>query len=170
MSFDKAAYAREYRQKNKDKIKAYMAAYRQRKGDAMKAYQSQYYQDHKDKSRQRYLDNREQILAAKKLRPVAPRGPRRDEGDRHFVATYGITRAEADALIDRAGGCCEICGKPSSESRWGRLVIDHCHVHGHIRGALCNMCNVAIGLLGDSPATIRKAAHYLESRAARQTA
>ncbi len=43
-----------------------------------------------------------------------------------------------------------------------RLVIDHCHSTGAIRGLLCSNCNTAIGLLSDNPEIIRKAADYLE--------
>src|SRR6056297_3585677 len=39
---------------------------------------------------------------------------------------------------------CQICGDKSK-----RLVIDHCHNTGKIRGRLCSVCNSAIGLLKD---------------------
>ena len=35
---------------------------------------------------------------------------------------------------------------------------------GEVRGLLCSNCNCAIGLLGDRPETVRKAAAYLSRR------
>jgi hypothetical protein len=40
---------------------------------------------------------------------------------------------------------CEICGVTADESATGRLIIDHCHSTGLIRGMLCDLCNAYIG-------------------------
>jgi hypothetical protein len=37
-------------------------------------------------------------------------------------------------------GVCEICGKPSN-----KLVKDHSHKNGKIRGWLCHSCNLVVG-------------------------
>jgi hypothetical protein len=73
------------------------------------------------------------------------------------ASRYGLSVEQARALLLRSGGACELCGRRSR-----KLVIDHAHDTGLIRGVLCNGCNVAIGLLGDDPAAIRKAADYVE--------
>lgn len=59
-------------------------------------------------------------------------------------------------------GVCAICGE---KNKGKRLAIDHCHQSGKIRGFLCTGCNVALGLMGDSPGRLRRAAEYLESHA-----
>jgi len=66
---------------------------------------------------------------------------------------YGLTLDEFDSYID--DNHCEICNSTI------RLVLDHCHVTGDIRGVLCNKCNVGIGMLGDDLAGLETAAFYL---------
>lgn len=51
---------------------------------------------------------------------------------------------------------CSIC-----ESK-ERLVLDHCHNSGKIRGVLCHNCNVGIGNLRDSPQIVARALYYLQ--------
>lgn len=51
-----------------------------------------------------------------------------------------------DALRRWQDGACAMC----SASR-GRLLVDHCHRTGQVRGLLCSSCNTAEGL-GSSPA------------------
>lgn len=53
---------------------------------------------------------------------------------------------------------CMLCGR---EDR--RLVIDHNHQTGKIRGVLCDRCNVAIGSLGDNVAGLNRAIEYLRN-------
>jgi len=63
----------------------------------------------------------------------------------HLVTKYGLTLTEYDALIVAQGGCCAICEKPSI-----KLVVDHNHKTGRVRGLLCGLCNTAIGILENS--------------------
>ena len=51
---------------------------------------------------------------------------------------------------------CQCCG---CERR--KLVLDHCHTTGIFRGWLCQRCNTAIGMLGDTEEALRKALTYL---------
>lgn len=55
------------------------------------------------------------------------------------------------------GGACGICGRIPN-----KLVIDHCHDTGNLRGLLCAQCNVGIGMLRDDVVVLRKAVAYLE--------
>jgi len=87
--------------------------------------------------------------------------------DSDLRRTYGVDLKWYDAQCASQKGLCAICNEPEKVMIRGkpfRLAIDHNHQTGAIRGLLCSPCNRAIGLLKDDPATIRRAADYLESR------
>lgn len=50
---------------------------------------------------------------------------------------------------------CVICGSEE------KLVVDHDHKTGQIRGLLCNHCNRGLGHFRDDPMLLEFAAHYL---------
>lgn len=85
-------------------------------------------------------------------------------------ADYGITPEQYEAMLTAQGGVCAICGQeertidPRSKRPYVRLPVDHCHTTGNVRGLLCHRCNRAIGLLGDDPELLRRAADYLVQR------
>ena len=55
---------------------------------------------------------------------------------------------------------CEVCERPSRDGNI--LHFDHDHATGGFRGWLCDNCNRALGLAGDSPVLLRRLADYLE--------
>ena len=57
---------------------------------------------------------------------------------------------------------CGICEKHETEASRGRLVVDHDHTTGEVRGLLCQQCNTGIGMLCDSHEVVSKAKRYLE--------
>jgi hypothetical protein len=71
---------------------------------------------------------------------------------------YGITEAEADAMLEGQGGLCAICRtKPAKH-------VDHCHATGVVRGVLCFGCNRGLGKAGDDPELLRRGLSYLLQR------
>ena len=81
--------------------------------------------------------------------------------NRHLKSCYGMSRADYDALLERQGGVCAICAKPSKKT----LCVDHCHSTGTIRGLLCRKCNLGLGCLADDQAALIAALAYLGHRA-----
>jgi hypothetical protein len=58
---------------------------------------------------------------------------------------YGITSEQFDAMARSQDGRCAVCRKKTT-----RLVVDHDHATGEVRGLLCHGCNIGIARLGDS--------------------
>lgn len=84
--------------------------------------------------------------------------------DKRFVArcvSYGVNVADAACAYVRQGRACAICRRSTD---WWDLVFDHNHASGRFRGLLCGTCNTGIGLLGDSPETLRLAVSYLQKQ------
>lgn len=69
---------------------------------------------------------------------------------------YGLKPGEYKALLEQQYKRCAICHKS------GKLVVDHDHKTGKVRGLLHSDCNTALGLFKDNPRTVRAAARYLE--------
>lgn len=108
----------------------------------------------------------ERVMARNDVNPDAPLNA-------HLVRKYGITLAEFRAMESAQGGGCAICGQSPTGTlgprshRQGRrvrprLVVDHDHETGEIRGLLCASCNKGIGLLGDSSQRVAAALDYLK--------
>lgn len=89
--------------------------------------------------------------------------------DSHFRRTYGITEKEYTAFAEKQKYKCSVCDTAVTNlTGWGRLVVDHCHDSGEIRGFLCQPCNMALGSARDNPTVLRKLADYLEDFDARR--
>ena len=82
-----------------------------------------------------------------------------------YKPEHGLTHAEAQDYIASRGSACEICGDPGGQTTGTRLVIDHDHRTGVIRGALCRRCNVALGHMRDNASLLLRAATYLKRAA-----
>lgn len=83
----------------------------------------------------------------------------------YLLKEYGIDLAEYRRLLVTQNFRCAICGGEGflmREHHWCKLVIDHDHKTGQVRGLLCHNCNRGLGLFHDSPATLVAAADYLK--------
>lgn len=74
---------------------------------------------------------------------------------------YDMTEQDYEDMLLGQDGACKICGTTKPTGRWKVFAVDHCHATGKVRGLLCNECNRGIGLLGDNPDLLLKAALYL---------
>lgn len=68
---------------------------------------------------------------------------------------YGLDESEYNKMYEEQGGVCKICKQDL------RLVVDHCHETGRIRGLLCNQCNIALGAFYDDSERLQVAIDYL---------
>lgn len=104
----------------------------------------------REANRERYRESYRQWEA----RTLEERRPKRRAADLKRV--YGLTPERHDALLESQGGVCAICSKPGL-----KLVVDHDHATGKVRGLLCHHCNVGIGYLRDDIEILASAQTYL---------
>ncbi len=71
---------------------------------------------------------------------------------------YGLSMATYEEMCGERNGCCDSCGIVAT-----RLLVDHDHVSGKVRGLLCNRCNVLAGYLEKNPDLLHKAIAYLKA-------
>ncbi len=136
----------------KEKKRAYDKARRALLKGEIAEEKRRYYTNNKDRilayTHDWYRKNKERISAASRRR--------------YFLRKYGMTQEEHEKLTESQDGMCAICDvKPPGNNRHESLVVDHCHINGHVRGLLCHNCNKAIGLLQDSTTLLQRAADYL---------
>jgi hypothetical protein len=81
-----------------------------------------------------------------------------------YKRRYGISVDDYNEMYTAQKGCCAICNRHSSFSKNERLVVDHNHSTGEVRGLLCSYCNSALGMLQDSKSVVLSAYQYLEER------
>jgi len=77
----------------------------------------------------------------------------------NLLKQYGMTLEDYEDMAEAQGQRCAICTKFPE-----RLVVDHCHQTGIVRGLLCGNCNLALGKFGDTTQGLMRAVEYLEGR------
>lgn len=80
----------------------------------------------------------------------------------HLKKNYGLSLDGFNSILESQGGGCAICGTTSNqlESKT-RMVVDHCHRTGKVRGILCDLCNTAIGKFHDRTDLLTAAINYI---------
>ncbi len=84
----------------------------------------------------------------------------------YYMRTYGLPVLEYERLSEAQGGLCALCreeGFVMKENHRVKLVVDHCHATGAVRGLLCHNCNRGLGLFQDSPSLLLAAAAYAQN-------
>jgi len=74
----------------------------------------------------------------------------------NFRGIADIEKAREAQLLKN----CIICGIET------KVVVDHDHSTGEVRGGLCMNCNLGLGHFKDNPESLRLAALYLEGKCA----
>lgn len=73
------------------------------------------------------------------------------------LRAYGLNEKSYNKMYDQQDGRCAICQQDL------RLVVDHCHATGVVRGLLCNQCNIGLGAFYDDIDRLKSAVEYLEA-------
>lgn len=79
---------------------------------------------------------------------------------RRLKKKYNLTPEEYENKVKSQDNKCAICQKVPTK----KLVVDHCHSTGEIRGLLCNKCNMGLGHFLDSSETLESALRYLQPK------
>jgi hypothetical protein len=146
-----AAYNRAYYRANAERIKAGAKVRRTAQSD--------------DTRRERARDRRRRLYALdpegerRKLREYRAQNPERvRQWSRkyHLKRLYGLTPAEFGEMSLAQGGRCLVCHEAA------KLVVDHDHTTGEIRGLLCVTCNMLLGVIEGHPALVPSLFDYLE--------
>lgn len=157
-------HARKKYRENRDKILARNKAWREANPETVKARQREYHKKHnqnpenvkkrKERSAAWYQENKAVYLQKSR--------------ESRLKCQYGVDAARFDAMMRKQDGKCAICR--SGPNSWhGRLVVDHCHQTGVVRGLLCDKCNVGISRLGDGTVeTLLAAIRYIEQSQTRE--
>ena len=66
----------------------------------------------------------------------------------HLRAMYGLSLGEHYKLVVAQGGRCACCFEVK------KLVIDHNHATGKVRGLVCQGCNITIGMVESGRAAL----------------
>ena len=90
-----------------------------------------------------------------------PESQARSSRKHRLKKMYGITEDIYNSMLIQQNYKCQICLKHPEEPN-SRLVIDHSHQTGLVRGLLCSKCNAGIGLLCDKMEILEKAINYLK--------
>lgn len=104
-----------------------------------------YYADYYQRNKERYANQPSRSPEARR--------------NQHLKATYGISSAEFDALLEQQGGHCALCPNVAKRSA---LHVDHDHATGQVRGLLCGGCNRVLGFIEARPGWTEAAHAYLK--------
>lgn len=107
--------------------------------------------------------NREKAReACRRYQGKYPERTKRNNRAQALRKNYGITIEVFEALLAKQNGRCAICGTDKPCGPGKKLMVDHDHKTGRIRGLLCNHCNSTIGYALECPDRLKKAIAYLE--------
>jgi hypothetical protein len=77
---------------------------------------------------------------------------------------YGLSPEQFHWLVAQTASSCSVCVAPllvGADHHDDRVIVDHCHDSGRVRGILCNYCNLALSCFADDPGRMVAAIEYL---------
>ena len=182
---EKRRYDKEYRLKNKEKIKQYRILNKKKIRESRVEYdiknkekivkqQKEYKTKNKDRIEE--LKNEWKKNSPEKIKnyPCMSNEIRREVYKKYHAnnkdkvrcyklkKNYNITPEEYDNMFESQNGKCKICGI-HQDVLSKKLVIDHDHNTSIIRGLLCDKCNRGLGHFNDNIDVLKIALNYLEN-------
>jgi hypothetical protein len=133
-------YHKEYRLKNKDKIKEYYLKIKDKKNEYRKEWRLKNKDRINEQKRKHYSIYKDNIIARK----------------------YKITPEQLEVMYKEQDNCCKICNTHKDDTKMG-LFIDHCHKTLEVRGLLCHHCNSMLGFCKDDTELLEKGKQYLKT-------
>jgi hypothetical protein len=138
-------YQAAYRRNNRDKRRLYSQTNKDKRAASCRKWRAKNPEIAREKSRQYYQQNKEAC--------------RKRMWTYHIERTYGISAEVYMAMVEEQEFKCKIC----QQEKDYRLLLDHDHVTGAVRGLLCKLCNWALGSFEDEVDNLRAAIAYLEA-------
>ena len=89
-------------------------------------------------------------------------GRKEEINDKRAAKLYNLTYDEVVRMRQEANGICKCCGRAGLHHH-KRLVIDHDHTTGQVRGLICSRCNSILGFAQDDLSTLKNLVSYLEN-------
>lgn len=89
--------------------------------------------------------------------------------EKHVQRTYNLNEGDYARLYESQQGLCAICGPTTGHSgKSRRLVVDHDHKTGEVRGLLCQICNDILGRWRDDSSCFTRGLEYLNTPPSRE--
>jgi hypothetical protein len=85
--------------------------------------------------------------------------------EKYLQREYKINYSQYMEMLKSQDDKCAICGSEGFKMQAHhkiKLVVDHCHSTGRVRGMLCHNCNRGLGLFQDSVQFLQSASSYLQ--------
>lgn len=79
--------------------------------------------------------------------------------NRYLLKEYKLTLEEYEIMFKTQEGVCKICNLADIQKK---LVVDHNHDTGAVRGLLCDSCNLGLGKFKDNQDYLQSAIEYLK--------
>lgn len=127
---------------DKEQKKQHMKEYRENNKDKIK----EYYKNNKDKIKEYQEKNKDKIK------------------EYRLISKYNMTANDFENMLKEQNNICPICNETLSiaDTNGKRIVVDHCHKSGNVRGLIHSNCNSLLGFSEDKQHRLLNAQKYLE--------
>ena len=157
----KAEYNKKYHSENSENLKSYCKSYYHNNNEKQKKKAINYYELNKENYKKKNKEYREKNIESIKAQQKKWNDANKDKlKNNRYVKKYDITLEQYEELLYNQKNKCKICGTHENELNY-KLVVDHCHDNGIVRGLLCSKCNSMLGFVKDNVEVLENAIKYL---------